>query len=543
MGTNPAVPRSPSLPSAPVLLRGRFFSTPLPGSQLGGAGAPVRRRGREHPAPAGSIPEPGAELLVPVSQPAESFSTAAAAAPRARGASQPAGASSPSPTPESPGDGGRALVPSPCQVAVPARRRPSWRYLPNSGIRAPALLYCTRRRARAGQRLQRASGAGEVPAGLGGGGEALAEGLSIVPRVSPGRHSPGKVRCCLWADLHASSPPPAQLRSALPRAGDGDMGGSRGRRRPLEPRLLALLLIAAGTAGTQPLPASGVRGRSVLLSPALPNGSSVKTVEWYFRAGAGKKIQVAEFGPEGFRRPDPRDRFKQRLEMPNATALRIGGLEPGDSGVYEVQIKYDSTTEVDDPSFNLSVYEPVPPPLIQHQLHSRGAQGCNVTLRCSLPPGSPARAAWQLGDASGTPWGQRVDGQTLQLAIPASALNATYTCVARSPAEEQSCSVDVKALCEHEAGRQRWYICLGVLAAVVGPLAVLLCLRRRRRRRRKAAEGAPLSPAALSVAEEPQYAQVLRRSPAEEDEQPPQPRTPLKTIYSEVGAGLAQPQA
>lgn len=25
--------------------------------------------------------------------------------------------------------------------------------------------------------------------------------------------------------------------------------------------------------------------------------------------------------------------------------------------------------------------------------------------------------------------------------------------------------------------------------------------------------------------------------------QPPQPRTPLKTIYSEVGAGLAQPQA
>ncbi|XP_035202509.1 uncharacterized protein LOC118178258 [Oxyura jamaicensis] len=177
------------------------------------------------------------------------------------------------------------------------------------------------------------------------------------------------------------------------------MGESRGRRRPLEPRLLALLLIAAGTAGTQPQPVSGVRGRWVLLSPALPNGSSVKAVEWYLWAGAGKKIPVAEFGPEGFKRPDPQDRFERRLEMPNGTALRIGGLELGDSGVYEARIRYHTSVAVEDQAFNLSVY--------------------------------------------------------------------------------------------------------------AGP----------------------------SVAEEPEYAQVLRRNPPEEDEQPPQPCAPLKTIYSEVGAG------
>uniref|UniRef100_A0A8B9U2R1 Immunoglobulin V-set domain-containing protein n=1 Tax=Anas zonorhyncha TaxID=75864 RepID=A0A8B9U2R1_9AVES len=134
------------------------------------------------------------------------------------------------------------------------------------------------------------------------------------------------------------------------------MGEPCGRRRPLHPRLLALLLIAAGSAGAQLQSVSGVRGGSVLLSPALPNSSEVRTAEWYFMGGTGKKNRVAEFGPKGFERPDPHDRFKQRLEMPNATALRIGGLEPGDSGVYGVWIKYNSTTEVEYRAFNLSVY-------------------------------------------------------------------------------------------------------------------------------------------------------------------------------------------
>lgn len=93
----------------------------------------------------------------------------------------------------------------------------------------------------------------------------------------------------------------------------------------------------------------------MLLSPALPPGSRVKEIEWSFSAGAGATIQVAEFGPGGFERPDPHDRFKQRLEMLNATALRIGGLELGDSGVYGARIKLHPAL-VEDQAFNLSVY-------------------------------------------------------------------------------------------------------------------------------------------------------------------------------------------
>ncbi|XP_076220007.1 uncharacterized protein LOC143173742 [Aptenodytes patagonicus] len=123
---------------------------------------------------------------------------------------------------------------------------------------------------------------------------------------------------------------------------------------------VALLAVAVGFAGAAP---AGERrpggGGSVLLSPALPPNKTVKEIEWSFSAGAA--IQVAEFGPRGFERPDPKDRFKDRLEMFNETALKIGALERGDSGVYGARIILQPAL-VEDQSFSLSVSEPLPDP-------------------------------------------------------------------------------------------------------------------------------------------------------------------------------------
>ncbi|XP_075032022.1 SLAM family member 8-like [Calonectris borealis] len=205
------------------------------------------------------------------------------------------------------------------------------------------------------------------------------------------------------------------------------MGMSPGRPRPRVPWLLAPLLVVAGATATQPRRVYGVLGGSVLLSPVLPPNKTVKEIEWSFSAGAGATIEVAEFGPGSFKRPDPKDRFKDRLEMFNETALKIGALERGDSGVYGARIKLYPTL-VEDQSFNLSVYGPVPAPEIQHRLLSLSTQGCNITLRCWVPAGSDAEASWQLGSSPGTRWGQLCeDGQTLCLAVAASALNSSYT--------------------------------------------------------------------------------------------------------------------
>lgn len=93
----------------------------------------------------------------------------------------------------------------------------------------------------------------------------------------------------------------------------------------------------------------------MLLSAALPPNKTVKEIEWSFSGGTGATIQVAEFGPGGFERPDPKDRFGKRLEMYNETALRIRDLQRGDSGVFGARIKMQPAL-VDDQSFNLSVY-------------------------------------------------------------------------------------------------------------------------------------------------------------------------------------------
>lgn len=98
--------------------------------------------------------------------------------------------------------------------------------------------------------------------------------------------------------------------------------------------------------------------------------------------------------------------------------------------------------------FSVPPPDPVPTPRIQTQLLSRSPQGCNITLNCSLPSPAIARTSWHLDKTSGTLWGQSGDDQTLWLTIPPGALDATYTCVARSPAEEQSSSVSLSVLCQ-----------------------------------------------------------------------------------------------
>ncbi|XP_068271234.1 SLAM family member 5-like [Nyctibius grandis] len=323
------------------------------------------------------------------------------------------------------------------------------------------------------------------------------------------------------------------------------MGMALGHPCPHVPWLLAPLLVVAGTTAAQPQRVNGILGGSVLLSPALPPNKTVKEIEWSFSAGAGATIQVAEFGPSGFERPDPQDRFKERLEMFNATALRIRALERGDSGVYGARIKLHPAL-VEDRSFNLSVYGPVPVPEIQHQQLSLGTQGCNVTLRCWVPAGSDAEAAWQLSSSLGTTWGQLCeDSRTLCLAVPASAFNTTYTCVARNPTQERSTSVRLDTLCQQQdtRGWRRWHVWPVLLAVSAGALLGIGWLWRKKRRK-KAGEGAALAcPSSEDAPPEQPYTEIRRRNPPEADERQ---RDHPTTIYSEVQAGAgswAQPLA
>ncbi|XP_042641551.1 uncharacterized protein LOC116961844 isoform X3 [Tyto alba] len=320
------------------------------------------------------------------------------------------------------------------------------------------------------------------------------------------------VAVCGWICMFTPSEPVDRARD---QGFELAMGMSPGHPRPPVPWLLAPLLIVAGAAGPQPQQVNGVLGGSALLSPALPPNKTVREIEWSFSTGAGATIQVAEFRSGTFERPDPKDRFKDRLEMLNETALKIRALERGDSGVYGARIKLHPAL-VEDQIFNLSVYEPVPAPEIQHRLLSLTDQGCNITLRCWVLAGSGAEAAWQLGSSLGTLWGHLCeDNGTLCLAVPASAFASSYTCVARNPIEERSVSIRLDTLCRQQgkklsppapgatrpagswhpprlvpAETHRWWmwqLCLVLLLAAGALLGIVQLWRKKRRK--KAAEG------------------------------------------------------
>ncbi|XP_048784836.1 SLAM family member 8-like isoform X1 [Lagopus muta] len=318
--------------------------------------------------------------------------------------------------------------------------------------------------------------------------------------------------------------------------------------------LLALLGFAPellfGQVRAQPQQVSGVLGGSVLLSPVLPPGSRVKEIEWSFSSGAGATIQVAEFGPGGFERPDPQDRFKQRLEMPNATALRIGALELGDSGVYGARIKLHPAL-VEDQSFNLSVYESVPRPRTHSQLLASTLEWCNLTLQCQGTGKGAVNVTWRRDNGRqelGTDRSQlSPDGTTLRLALQPGTANATYTCTVSNPADQKVVPFDLQSICRSGGGQVSFsksgYIVLTLILLAVSLGGAFWCWRLNSE---KSADPAatPTAPVEESPPE-PQYTEIVHRSPPEGNDQglrPPEnnpeptstEKAPGSTVYEQI---------
>ncbi|XP_064354936.1 T-lymphocyte surface antigen Ly-9-like isoform X2 [Dromaius novaehollandiae] len=333
-------------------------------------------------------------------------------------------------------------------------------------------------------------------------------------------------------------------------------GRPRRGPRPPPPLLLATLLglwpeLLFGRAWAQPRQVPGVLGGSVLLAAALAPNASVREIEWSFSSGAGATIQVAEFSQGTFERPDPGDRFKQRLEMFNATALRIRALEPGDSGVYGARVKLHPAL-VEDQSFNLSVYEPVPSPRTRSQLLGSSAEWCNVTLQCQGSGRGAVNVTWRPGSAAGAlGTGHRqqlsADGTTLRLALPPGTANGTYACVVSNPADEKVVVFDLQSICRGAGGQTSFsksgYVVLTLILLAVSLGGAFWCWRLNSE---KAAEPAatPTVPAEESPPD-PQYAEIVRRSPPEGNDQglghpesdparSPPKEAPVTTVYDQL---------
>ncbi|XP_027529229.1 SLAM family member 8, partial [Neopelma chrysocephalum] len=329
------------------------------------------------------------------------------------------------------------------------------------------------------------SGCGESESGAGA--ERAARGQDGVAVWEPSVAAPGGGCGGLLADFGVSEP---EWSDSVPPRGWG---------------------VGEGTAATRTRQVNGVLGGSALLSLDLLPNETVKAVDWAFLDVNSVKNLVAEFHHGEFERSNPQDRFGDRLEV-NETALRIGTLERGDSGIYEARIILHPT-KVETQLFALSVYDPVPEPQIQGRQLSLTPQECNLTLRCQAAPGSDATVTWQLGSSQGVPQARLCgDNQTLCLALPVAAFSSTYTCLARNPAQERNVSVHLDTLCQQQgknpscaqihppggswhpprlvpadtgASQGRHVFLVLVAVGILALLGIAWIWRRRRRRRRR----------------------------------------------------------
>nr|XP_032608719.2 SLAM family member 5 [Taeniopygia guttata] len=305
----------------------------------------------------------------------------------------------------------------------------------------------------------------------------------------------------------------------------------RGKAR-LPSLLLALLglgpeLLFGQARAAAPRPVHGVLGGSVLLSPALPPNRTVKEIEWSFSAGTGATIQVAEVGPGGFERPDPRDRFGGRLEPVNGTALRLRQLQRGDSGVFAARIKLQPAL-VDDQAFNLTVYEAVPSPRTRSQLLASTLDWCNLTLQCQGSGRGAVNVTWRrdsLAWAEPGPGRHQLspDGTTLRVALPPAATNVTYACTVSNPADRKVALFHLHSLCQgaggHSAFSTSGYVVLALILVAVSLGGAFWCWRVNSEKAARAA-ATPTAPPEESPGE-PQYSDIVCRSPPEGNDQGP----------------------
>ncbi|XP_034612854.1 SLAM family member 8-like [Trachemys scripta elegans] len=329
-------------------------------------------------------------------------------------------------------------------------------------------------------------------------------------------------------------------------------------RRPSVPLLLLTLIsFLAGIVISQVLtphrPVNGILGGSVVLSVDLSPGRKVKEIEWNFHAGSGVTLLLAEFKGGKFERPDPNDRFQQRLERYNETSLRIRALELNDSGIYKVRITIVPAT-VEELAFLLTVYEPVPMPEIKSHSLSSPAAGCNVTLQCQVSGREEVNVSWSRGNPPrdlGDPKRYQLspDGRTLHLSLQPNLPDSTFTCTASNPVDQKNISLDLQSICQSGGAAPspcHWkaIVVTLFLGMQIGAIVLVNLLPRKTLECWRLGSAVPTVPEEEECLSEPHYAEIKRRSPPEGDDQDPgfpSERTPITTIYDQIRVVPAGP--
>ncbi|XP_061462008.1 SLAM family member 9-like [Rhineura floridana] len=218
----------------------------------------------------------------------------------------------------------------------------------------------------------------------------------------------------------------------------------------------------------------------VTVSPAR----TVARITWDFYPATGEPYLLGEFRNGKLEQPNLK--FEGRLEMANETTLRIKGLEVEDTGIYKVRVRF-TTAVVQDHTFHLAVYEPVPTPQICHQEVSNSPGRCNVTLQCQVSGTGGFDVSWRTGNPlraleDSFDWFHLSDnGRDLRLSWQPTPLDSSFTCLVSNPVDQKNVSFDLLSICQKETQGVQTKLTLGLPAYLTAAFATLIMTRNRRK--------------------------------------------------------------
>ncbi|KAF5920145.1 hypothetical protein HPG69_006416 [Diceros bicornis minor] len=186
------------------------------------------------------------------------------------------------------------------------------------------------------------------------------------------------------------------------------------------------------------VPLKGIRGGSVLFHVIKVSGAELEEISWGF--GPDLKYTVML-----------RDKYKQRVHVPNMTSLRIENLTQEDKGYYRGRASLTGGLESSQ-IFHLTVHDALPHPQILVRSRSITAGWCNITLECRAVEVTEAlNVTWESKDLpreldQRETLGPAPNSWNLTVSLPLSQPNASLTCVVSNTEDQKTPSLC--SLCE-----------------------------------------------------------------------------------------------
>ncbi|XP_026100774.1 hepatocyte cell adhesion molecule-like [Carassius auratus] len=235
--------------------------------------------------------------------------------------------------------------------------------------------------------------------------------------------------------------------------------------------ILFCLSLWSGVFGDDAVKSESVmEGESVTLNPDV---NTINELRWHFIQN-NKKILIAIINRQNEKKTvydDALDgRFKDRLKLDQTGSLIITNTRTTDSGEYTVT---GGQKEKPLSIFNLTVYAPVPVPVISRDSSQNSSSSSNCSLLCSVMNVSDVSLSWYKGNSLLS--SISVSDLSRSLSLHLECLDDFYSCVVNNPIRNQTTHLNTE-LCQPCSDSVSLIVLISAAAAGFLLIVTTVCL-------------------------------------------------------------------